>query len=59
MDSLNLDTAPYSPSKRDGIHIVNRSGVGIPLEEARVVSKWIAKAFAQARKWRLSHDTYR
>ncbi|KAF4962848.1 hypothetical protein FSARC_9091 [Fusarium sarcochroum] len=53
MDSSDLAMIPHSISDEGNIQVVNLSSHGIPLEEARIASKWIAKAFAEARKYKL------
>lgn len=62
MDRLGQNMITKVIRHEGNIHVVDLSSVGIPLEEARIASEWIAKAFAQARKYslscRISTDTY-
>jgi hypothetical protein len=55
MDSIDEHVTPQFIHNEGDIHVVNLSKVGIPLKEAQIASEWIAKAFAQARKYSLSY----
>jgi hypothetical protein len=57
MDRFGQNITTQVIRKEGNTHVVNLSRVGIPLEEAKVASEWIAKAFAQARKYSLSYRT--
>ncbi|KAH7257915.1 hypothetical protein BKA59DRAFT_471277 [Fusarium tricinctum] len=48
MNRLGQNMTTQVIRKEGNTHVVNLSRVGIPLEEAKVASEWIAKAFAQA-----------
>lgn len=50
MDRFGQNMTAQVIRDEGNIHVVNLSRLGIPLDEAKVASEWIAKAFAQARK---------
>jgi hypothetical protein len=55
MDSFDDHVTPQLIHNEGDIHVANLSKVGIPFKEAQIASEWIAKAFAQARKYSLSY----